>query len=86
MQKPSIIVKDLSVNIQNARVLDGISFSLQAGQSLALLGDSASGKTTLANALAGKIHFSGEISIEENASLKGAHSTLVEQSAAIQQF
>jgi molybdate transport system ATP-binding protein len=79
MQKPSIIVKDLSVNIQNARVLDGISFSLQAGQSLALLGDSASGKTTLANALAGKIHFTGEISIEENTSSKGPHSTLVEQ-------
>jgi len=61
MQKPSIIVKDLVVKIQEQTVLDGISFSLLPNQHLAILGNAESGKTTLAKALAGKLHFSGTI-------------------------
>jgi molybdate transport system ATP-binding protein len=61
MLKPSIIVKDLVVKTQDNTVLDGISFSLSPSQHLAILGNTESGKTTLAKALAGKIHFSGNI-------------------------
>lgn len=66
MQKPSIIVKDLVVKTQDKTVLDGISFSLPANESLAILGASESGKTTLAKALAGKLHFEGKIFINSD--------------------
>ena len=71
MQIPSIIVKDLSVAIQNIPVLRGISFSLQPNQHLALLGASGSGKTTLAKAFAGKIHFQGKIQMDFNSVSSG---------------
>lgn len=61
MQKPSVIVKDLVVKTQDNTVLDGISFSLQPDQQLAIIGHAESGKTILAKAIAGKIHFSGNI-------------------------
>ena len=61
MQKPSIIVKDLVVKTQDNTVLDGISFSLLPNRHLAILGNAESGKTTLAKAIAGKIHYSGNV-------------------------
>lgn len=61
MQKPSIIVQDLVVKMQEKTVLDGISFSLQPNQHLAIVGNAESGKTTLTKAIAGKIHFSGKV-------------------------
>ena len=63
MQKSSIIVKDLVVRTQEDTVLDGISFSLDQNQHLAILGNAESGKTTLAKAIAGKIHFSGNVNV-----------------------
>jgi len=68
MQNPSIIVKDLSIKNQDNFILDGISFSLQQGENLAILGSSGSGKTSLAKAIAGKIYFSGTILFDENLS------------------
>ena len=80
MIKPFIIVKDLVVKSQDSTVFDGISFSLQPGEHLALLGDSDSGKTTLANAIAGKIHFEGSIAINSD-DITGPHTRiqLIEQ-------
>jgi len=66
MQKPSIIVKDLVVKMQDHTVLDGISFSLLPNEHLAILGDSESGKTTLANVLAGKLNFEGKVLINSD--------------------
>ncbi|MEO8823681.1 MAG: ATP-binding cassette domain-containing protein, partial [Ginsengibacter sp.] len=63
MERPSIIVKDLLIKNQENAVLEGISFSLQSNEHLAILGNSESGKTTLAKALAGKIHFDGKVYI-----------------------
>jgi molybdate transport system ATP-binding protein len=69
MQKPSIIAENLTVKMQEHTVFDGVSFSLLPGQHLALLGNSGSGKTTLVRAIAGKIYFSGKISVQyENTS------------------
>ena len=80
MKKPSVIVKDLRIKIQDTTVLDGISFSLLPGQHLALVGNSGSGKTTLAKAFAGKIHFSGSISTGLNSTFsKSPAIALVEQ-------
>ena len=61
MQQPSIIVKNLSVKTRENTVFEGISFSLPSGAHLAILGNSESGKTTLAKALTSQIHFEGKI-------------------------
>jgi len=80
MQTPSIIVKDLVVKTQEQTVLDGISFSLQDDQHLAILGNAESGKTTLAKAIAGKMHFSGNIFIDfENVTETHTRIEFVEQ-------
>jgi molybdate transport system ATP-binding protein len=80
MQKPSIIVKDLIVKTQEKTVLDGISFSLNPNEHLAILGSAESGKTTLANALSGKIHFAGTITTDFfNVTDKQTRIELVEQ-------
>jgi molybdate transport system ATP-binding protein len=80
MQTPSIIVKDLVVKTQENIVLDGISFSLLPNQHLAILGNAESGKTTLAKAIAGKIHFSGNIIIDfENVTEAHTRIEFVEQ-------
>lgn len=54
-------VEDLTVNRSGKNVLDGISFSLDEGESLAITGPSGSGKTLLGLALAKKIFYRGEI-------------------------
>ncbi|HET7115868.1 MAG TPA: ATP-binding cassette domain-containing protein [Hanamia sp.] len=80
MQKTSIIVKDLVVKVQENTVLDGISFSLQQNENLAILGNAESGKTTLAKAIAGKIHFAGNIvNCFGDTTVKHARIELVEQ-------
>lgn len=48
-----LTVEDLRAGYGEAIVLDGISFSLAAGRSLALLGRNGAGKTTLINTLVG---------------------------------
>jgi microcin C transport system ATP-binding protein len=62
-------VKDLSIDFGARRVVDRVSFSLDAGEKLALVGESASGKTVTAlstmrlieNArLSGEIRFNGK--------------------------
>ena len=61
MKTASTIVKDLVLKTRDKTVLDGISFSLQPDQHLAILGNAGSGKTFLAKALAGKTHYNGHI-------------------------
>ncbi|MCW0234049.1 MAG: ABC transporter ATP-binding protein, partial [Ferrovibrio sp.] len=54
-----LIVADLRAGYGEAIVLDGVSFSLAAGQSLALLGRNGAGKTTLINTLIGATRHRG---------------------------
>jgi branched-chain amino acid transport system ATP-binding protein len=57
-------VKALSAGYGEARVLQGLSFVLQDGQSLALLGRNGVGKTTLIDSLIGvTTHFGGSIAL-----------------------
>ena len=48
---PSIDVRDLSVVVDGRRLLDGVSFSLPAGATLAVVGPTGAGKTTLVDAI-----------------------------------
>ncbi len=48
---PSIEVRDLSVVVDGRRLLDGVSFSLPAGETLAVVGPTGAGKTTLVDAI-----------------------------------
>ena len=61
MNNTTIIIKNLSVNLQDNIVLDNISFALKANQHLSIIGNSGSGKTMLAKALAGKLFYQGTV-------------------------
>lgn len=58
---PILEIKNLKVIYDNKPVLDGISFSLNKGEALAVLGPNGSGKTTLFKAIIGAVPFEGEI-------------------------
>lgn len=58
---PALEVKHLQVNLGGVRILKDISFTLQAGESIAVIGPSASGKTTLINALLNQVFYRGTI-------------------------
>lgn len=73
MTSPLLAVEDLHVHFAGAngtvRAIDGVSFALEAGKTLAIVGETGSGKTTLARALlglhplgstSGSIRFAGE--------------------------
>ncbi|HEY2731454.1 MAG TPA: ABC transporter ATP-binding protein [Polyangia bacterium] len=48
---PSIEVRDLTITIDDRRLLDAVSFSVPAGTTLAIVGPTGAGKTTLVDAL-----------------------------------
>jgi len=49
---PAVTVRDLTVSYGERTILDGVSLDLPAGQTLAIVGRTASGKTTLVDAIA----------------------------------
>jgi len=57
-------IKNLEVEIEGKKVLDGLNFNIEKGEIVALLGPNGSGKSTLAKVIAGDLRFnlkSGEI-------------------------
>ena len=61
-----LTIKDLSIGYQTPRgqlkAVEGVSFSLEAGQSLGLVGESGCGKTTIGMALMGLLPENGRVS------------------------
>ncbi|KKT40675.1 MAG: hypothetical protein UW30_C0019G0014 [Candidatus Giovannonibacteria bacterium GW2011_GWA2_44_13b] len=58
---PILEVKNLSVWQNRKSVLEGISFSVEKGENLAVIGPNGAGKTTLFRAILGAQRFRGEI-------------------------
>jgi branched-chain amino acid transport system ATP-binding protein len=52
-------IESVSKNFGGLQVLERISFSIEAGQKLAIIGPNGAGKTTLFNVLGGQLHASG---------------------------
>lgn len=59
--QPILDVRRLSVRFGDLAVLDEVSFTVAAGETLAILGPNGAGKTVLFNALIGAIPYEGEI-------------------------
>ncbi|WP_035741999.1 ATP-binding cassette domain-containing protein [Arthrobacter sp. MA-N2] len=53
--RPALLVQDLRVSLRGRALIDGVSFALDPGQRLALLGASGSGKSLTAAALLGQL-------------------------------
>lgn len=56
-----ISVKDLKVKYANNVILDGISFDIEKGDYVAIVGENGSGKSTLLKSMLGLKEYSGEI-------------------------
>ena len=54
---PLLEIKDLSVEVDGRKILDGLSLAVDAGQVHAIMGPNGSGKSTLAYVLAGKADY-----------------------------
>lgn len=50
-EKPAIIVKDIKKSFKDVSVLKGVSFTVEKGSVIALLGSNGAGKTTMINIL-----------------------------------
>ncbi|MDF2381024.1 ATP-binding cassette domain-containing protein [Nostoc ellipsosporum NOK] len=70
MKPEAIIASDIRVVQAGRTILDGISFRLNAGEHLAITGNSGSGKTALARVLAGMLFSQGKIEYQQADSSK----------------
>ena len=54
-------VRGLSVKIGKKQIVDGVSFGVEAGENVAVIGANGAGKTTMLRAIAGLNDYSGSI-------------------------
>lgn len=58
-----VSAKNVSVTLNNQHILDKVSFDVERGEVVAIIGPNGSGKTTLLKAILGLVPFEGEISV-----------------------
>lgn len=58
-------LRDVSASYNDASIIKGVSFELERGETLAVIGPNGSGKTTLLRAIIGTISHAGDIVMEE---------------------
>jgi len=64
-EKTILIVKNLDLSLGNKRILDNINFKIKKGETLGLIGQSGSGKTTISRCITGFYKkYDGEIKYE----------------------
>jgi branched-chain amino acid transport system ATP-binding protein len=62
---PFLVVQRLSVSFGGLRALDGVSFAVEQGELIGLIGPNGSGKTTLVNIASGHLRpDDGEVVLE----------------------
>ncbi|MHA1170037.1 MAG: ABC transporter ATP-binding protein [Candidatus Hodarchaeales archaeon] len=61
--KKLLNIKNLSVSFGTRKILDNISFSVDKGEILGIIGESGGGKTTTLNAILGQIDYTGDIQV-----------------------
>ncbi|MCI0603705.1 ATP-binding cassette domain-containing protein [bacterium] len=59
-----ITVNDVSTKIGGRQILDRVSFEVQAGETLALVGANGAGKSSLLRCILGLVHYTGCIQIK----------------------
>lgn len=62
---PFITAQDLCVSIGGRRILDDVTFQVEEGQTVGLVGPNGSGKTTLLRALAGTLPYEGSLRLHD---------------------
>lgn len=60
-----IIFKNVSIKIQENKVLENLNFTIKQGENIAIIGDNGSGKTIIAKTLIGFYEYTGNIYIGE---------------------
>ncbi|MDP2648266.1 MAG: metal ABC transporter ATP-binding protein [Candidatus Yanofskybacteria bacterium] len=60
--QPILTVKDLNVTLEANKILNGVNFTVQRGEVLAIVGPNGAGKSVLIRTLLGLIPYSGSIS------------------------
>lgn len=78
-----LAVRDVSVYYGRAIAVDGVSFELPAGESLALLGRNGAGKSSLLHAIAGLTPYSGGLEIQGTSLGSGKPAQRVRLAASI---
>lgn len=63
-REPILTVENLSVTFEEERVICDLSFQVEEGEVLAVIGPNGSGKTTLFRAILGLVEYNGEIHIK----------------------
>ena len=81
---PRLEVRNLVVNYGSSRALSDVSFSVPAGQVIAVLGTNGAGKSTLAATVSGLVApTSGRIVLDDSTELKGEPEAMTRAGARI---
>ncbi|MEI5677125.1 MULTISPECIES: ATP-binding cassette domain-containing protein [unclassified Mesorhizobium] len=66
-KEPALTVRDLVIQYEGARAVDGVSFAIPKGRTLGLVGESGCGKSSLSRAIMGLVRpTSGEVVLGED--------------------